>query len=391
MLSTGCFRHQVDTFMTVITIKYWGHHGRQEEKKFQCGDRKIDMIMRAAQRVDLSEVSNCTELEILNLSNNMIKEIDFTPLSTCDSITTLLLENNHLTTLDLWPLADCDSLVTLDLKNNRLAGLDLTPVFLQTHIELDSSVVISADYLLRFALTSEQLKKRFLLVKPDRAPWTATPVIIWNTYEALAEKIEWSQIRQRIHTILKQTNEGDWYAFQRGLLMGFSLEELAGYDGDPWNLLSTTSHDMIFTTARQTIFDRVIELLDEQVETGGSTLFLDTAAMKTTRASKLIPKIVEARKREMENTVIQTKGSVALMNSLWLTHYGFKILQALDVGIQHYGDGLHRMRESLGDLGFDLKTEEVTSIASNVTVDPILASSSLKKYVSHVVDKAFTS
>ncbi|GAI92365.1 unnamed protein product, partial [marine sediment metagenome] len=52
---------------------------------------------------------------------------------------------------------------------------------------------------------------------------------------------------------------------------------------------------------------------------------------------------------------------------------------------------LHRMRESLGDLGFDLKTEEVTSIASNVTVDPILASSSLKKYVSHVVDKAFTS
>lgn len=391
MLLTGHICNQVDTYMKEITIKYWGHHGRQEEKKFQCGDRKIDMIMRAAQRVDLSEVSSCKELEILNLSNNMIEEIDFTPLSAIGSITTLILENNRLTTLDLWPLADCISLEILDLKNNRLAGLDLTPVFLQAHVELDSSVVISADYLLRFALTNEQLKKRFLLVRADRALWTATPVIIWNTYEALAEQIEWSQIHQRILTILKQTNESDWYAFQRGLLMGFSLEELAGYDGDPRNLLSKTSPDMNFTTARQTIFDRVIELLDEQVEIGGSTLFLDIDAMKATRASKLIPKIIEARKREMENAVVPTKGSVALMNSLWLTHYGFKILQALDVGIQHYGDGLHRMRESLVDLGFDLKTEEVASIASSVTVDPIRASSSLKMHVSQVVNKAFAS
>ncbi len=52
--------------MKEITIKYWGHHGRQEERKFQCSDRKIDMIMRAAKKVDLSEVGNCTEIEVLN-------------------------------------------------------------------------------------------------------------------------------------------------------------------------------------------------------------------------------------------------------------------------------------------------------------------------------------
>ena len=376
--------------MKEITIKYWGHHGRQEERKFQCSDRKIDMIMRAAKKVDLSEVGNCTEIEVLNLSNNMIEEVDLSPLSTCKSMTTLLLENNHLTNIDLWYLAGSDSLRNLDLKNNRLPSLDLTPLFLRAHIELDSSVVVSADYILRYALTNDQLEKRFLLVRPDKAPWTATPVIIWNKYESLAKNIEWSDIHKRIITILCQVDERDWFAVQRGLLMGLSLEELAGYDGDPRNLLSTTTPDLDFKTAREIVFDRAIELLDSQVEDGGSTLFLDTESMKTTRASKLIPKIIEARRLEMENAVVQTKGSIALMNSLWLTHYGFKILQALDVGIQHYGNGLYRMKESLEEVGFELKTEEVSSIASTQSIDPINASDSLKKHVSHLIEKAFS-
>ncbi|MHA2024869.1 MAG: hypothetical protein ACW98U_03115 [Candidatus Thorarchaeota archaeon] len=376
--------------MKEITIKYWGHHGRQEERKFQCGDRKIDMIMRAAKKVDLSEVVNCTEIEVLNLSNNMIEEIDLSPLSTCNSLTTLLLENNNLTNLDLWSLAGSKSLVNLDLKNNRLPSLDLTPLFLRAHIEVDSSVVISADYILRYALTSAQLEKRFLLVRPDKAPWTATPVIIWNKYETLAKNIGWSDIRQRITTILDQVDERNWFALQRGLLMGLSLEELAGYDGDPRNLLSTTTDDMDFITARNVVFNRAIELLESQVEVGGSTLFLDTESMKTTRASKLIPRIIEARRLEMENAVVQTKGSIALMNSLWLTHYGYKILQALDVGIQHYGDGINRMKKNLEELGFELKTEEVSSIASAQSIDPIIASDSLKIHVSHLIEQAYS-
>jgi hypothetical protein len=376
--------------MKIITIKYWGHHGRQEEKKFQCDDRKIDMIMRAAKMVDLSDIKNCTAIEILNLSNNMIEELDFIPLSNCTTLTTLLLENNQLTALNLWPLADCESLNTLDLKNNRLPGLDLTPIFLRAHIELDSSVVIAADFILRYALTNEQLKQRFLLVRPDKAPWTAQPVIIWNKYETLAKTMDWSEIHRRILTILNQVPVNDWYSIQRGLLMGFSMEELAGYDGNPTDLLSTTTPDMGFSTARQAVFERTIELLDEQVESGGSTLFLDTEAMKTTRASKLIPKIIDARSQEMENAIVQTKGSIALMNSLWLTHYGFKILQALEVGFQHYGDGLHRMRESLDDLGFELKTEEVASISSSISTDPIRASNGLKKHVSNIVEKAYS-
>ncbi|MFW9793120.1 MAG: hypothetical protein ACFFEE_02365 [Candidatus Thorarchaeota archaeon] len=377
--------------MKEITIKYWGYMGRQEERKFQCDDRKIDMKMRAAQRVDLSEVSRCTDIEVLNLGTNMLEEIDLAPLAGSRTISRLNLENNHLTFLDLWPLSDCDSLTYLNLKDNRLSGLDLTPLFLRAHMELDSSVVISADYTLRYLLTSEQLKERFLLARPDKAPWTATPVIIWNTYEALAETMGWADILKRIQTVLSQVPESDWYATQRGLMIALSIDELAGYDGDPNTLLDWTSDEMDFSTARQKIIDRAIDLLDEQIETGGSTLFLNTEAMKESRASKLIPKIVEARKQEMENIVVLTKGSTALMNSLWLSYYGFKILEALNIrSSRHYGDDLIGIKESFDELGFELKTKEVSSLSSRYILDPIRASDSLKKFMCNLVEQVYT-
>jgi hypothetical protein len=364
--------------------------GRQEEKKFQCSDQKIDMMVRAAQRIDLSELVNCKELAVLNLSTNMIEEIDFTPLSKSETITSILLEDNRLKELDLWPLANCASLKLLDLKNNQLRSVDLTPVFLRSNIELDSSVVIYADYVLRFLLTCQQLKNRFLLVRSDRAPWTATPVIIWNKYETLSKSLQWSEISKRIHTILNQVPKQDWFGIQRGLMMGLDMNELAGYDGDPRDLLSAASPDLEYESARIAVFERAVDLLENQLEAGGSTLFLDTESMKTTKASKLIPKIIEARSREMENAVVPTKGSVALMNSLWLTHYGFKILEALDVGAQHYGDGLNQIKESLDDLGFNLKTEEVDSISSVNISDPIRASASLKRHIMCIVERAYT-
>ncbi len=320
----------------------------------------------------------------------MLEDVDFTPLSQNQTINTLILENNHLTSLELWPLADCKALIQLKLKNNRLPELDLTPIFLRAHIDLDSSVVISADHILRFALSNHQLKERFLLVRPDKTPWTATPVIIWNNYETLAKRMEWSEIHNRIQTVLNQVSEIDWFAIQRGLMMALSFDELAGYDGDPRNLLSDTSTEMNYKTARQSIFSRAIELLEEQVENGGTTLFLDIESMKTTRASKLIPKVVEARKQEMENTTIQTKGSIALMNSLWLSFYGFKLLEALGIGTQYYGDGLDSIRKSLDDLGFELKTQEVESIGTCVASDPIRASDSLKKHVLYIAEKAYS-
>ena len=375
--------------MEEITIRYWSPHGRQEEKRFSSDNKKIDLTMRAARKIDLSNLRVCNKLVILNLANNMLEELDLLPLSGISTLSEIYLENNHLPSLDLWPLSACESLTKLNLTHNRLQSLDLTPVLVRAHVLLDSSVVISADNILRFLLSTKELGERFLLVRPDRAPWTAPPVLIWVSYNELAKKMEWSAIRGRIMTVLSQISRNDWYPVQRGLLSGLGMEELAGFDGDPSNLLDKTDDSMDYEAAKRAIFDRAIELLDEQIANNGPTLFLDTEVMKDTRASKLIEKIIEARRREIENTTVLTKGSTSLMNSLWLTHYGFKILDALNVGVRHFGDELEEIRKSLDNLGFVLKTRKVESLETVEIEDPVVCSQSMKSHILNLIEGAY--
>ena len=375
--------------MEEITIRYWSPHGRQEETKFRCDDKTIDLIMRAAKKMDLSSLRKCTSLVTLNLANNMLEELDLSPLSGNLTLAELRLENNHLPSLDLWPLGNCNALSKLNLTNNRLQDLDLTPVLTRSHVLLDSSVVMYSDNILRYLLTTKELAERFLLVRPDRAPWTSPPVLMWVSYENLAMKMDWSTIRERILTVLSQTTKEDWYSLQRGLLIGFNMEELAGFDGDPALLLDRADETMDYQNAKRAIFDRAVELLDEQILNEGPTLFLDTEAMKETRASKLIAKIVEARKREINNTTVLTKGSTSLMNSLWLTHYGYKILEALSVGILHFGAELEKIKQSLDELGFTLKTRDVESLDTAVIPESVVSSQSMKHFVFNQIEKAY--
>ncbi len=375
--------------MDEISIRYWSPHGRQEERKFHCADTKIDLTTRAAKKVDLSDVERCEKLTALNLANNMIEELELSPLSKNKTISEIHLENNHLVSLNLWPLVRCSGLEKIILTQNRLQTLDVTPIFTHSSVMLDSSVVLSADNIFRFFFTSKELAKRFLLVRPDKAPWTAPPVLMWALYDDLARNMGWTHIQDRILSVLEHITEDNWYSVQRGLLIGLGMKELAGFDGDPSKILDTTKASMDYRTARKVIFNRTVELLDEQISRNGPTLFLDTEAMEETSASKLIPKIVEARAKEIENTVVFTKGSTSLLNSLWLTHYGYKILEALNVGIKHFGVGLEKVKASFADLGFSLKTQEVESLQDVQLKHPLVTSRSMRKYVINEIEKAY--
>jgi hypothetical protein len=379
----------VELCMEEVAIKYWSPHGRQEETKYREDDRVVDLTTRAATKVDLSSLKKCNQLMILNLSNNMLEELDLAPLQNKEALTDLRVDNNHLESLNLWPLRECDALKRLNLTQNRLKELDITPILVRSHVLLDSSVVIYSDSILQFFFTTNQLAERLLLIRPDGAPWTAQPVLMWKSYEALAKKMDWTSLRQRILSILSQVSNNDWYAIQRGLMIGLGMEELAGFDGNPSKLLEGTTESMDYGTAKRAIFDRAIELLDEQVEHGGPTLFLDTEMMRNTRASRLIARIADARTREIENAIVPTKGSTSLMDSLWLTHYGYKILEALGIGIRHFGNAIEQVKTSFEKLGFSLKTQEVDSLDDATEHLPVVASSSMKHYLYNQVEKAY--
>ena len=77
------------------------------------------------------------------------------------------------------------------------------------------------------------------------------------------------------------------------------------------------------------------------------------------------------------------------MNSLWLTHYGYKILEALGVGMLHFGTEIEKVRQSLDELGFSLKTCEVESIETTTMHESVVSSQSMKHFVFNQIEKAY--
>ncbi len=345
--------------MDEITIRYWSPHGRQEETKFHSGHSKIDLVMRAAKEVDLTDLQECNKLEFLDLSNNMLESLDLSPLSNCSTLKEINLRNNHLTQIDLWPLFNSQSLRLLDLSENRLHQINLSPVFLKSKVKADSFTVIQADCMLRYVYTQKELSEKFHLIRPDGAPWPAVPVIIWTDHKAISKDIDWGMMKQRIVQIIESVPKQKWFSFQRGLLQSLGMSELSGYDNNPLDLIDMIDNEMPYPEARNAIYDRVLDLLQNQLENDGPTLFLDIENMKKTRASKLIPVIIELRKREIESTVVQIKGSRIFLRPLWLTHYGFTILHAMGMGLTTDSEGLERIERSFSKLDLTLKLKKV--------------------------------
>jgi hypothetical protein len=104
---------------------------------------------------------------------------------------------------------------------------------------------------------------------------------------------------------------------------------------------------------------------------------LDIGKMVNTPAAVLIPRIVELRKRELEQTIVpiigkklaihdvymneigmttDPKDSVQL-DELWLTAYGFQVLLSLQLGLTTDLEGLHRIKVVMQRLGLNLRTE----------------------------------
>jgi hypothetical protein len=318
--------------------------------------------MRAATSVDLSPLVRCSMLEILELSHNQLTFVDLSSLMDNKTLRRISLRDNHLDSLDLWPLAENQTLELLDLSGNRLRSLDVTPIAQCPVVELDSSVVIEADSILKYILTESRLEEQFYSIRTDHtmdSSWTATPIVIIKNYLQLSDSMEWSDVLVRIEKAFNSFSSKEWFPLQRGLLEGMGMTELSGFDGNPSLLLESMIGHEDFTGARDALYDCAVELLLGQFERKGPTLFLDTEKMKGTRASKLIPIIAELRLQELEDVVIPTIEGTALLQSLWLTSYGHELLKAMGFGLTTRCEELDPLLSNLEDEEINVKLQRV--------------------------------
>ncbi|MHA2284782.1 MAG: hypothetical protein ACXADL_01935 [Candidatus Thorarchaeota archaeon] len=366
--------------MDKIVITYKNAQDCQEDYTLEKEDTKIDLFMRQVTSVDLSSVEDCKSLEIIELSRNLLEVVNLNPLSRCTQLKSLRFRENRLSSIDLWPLLKNAELADIDLTGNQLENVDLTPVLSCDSVLLDDSTRVYVDSIFKYLLTLKNIS-RIKLHHSDRALGPSSPKITWMKYKERTQDNEWSRVYSDVSALIDLVSEENWFPAQRGMLEGFEMSELAGFDGNPKDLLSPVCSDDDYESARSKIFDRAISLLEDQINKNGSTLFLDIDAMSKTRASKLVGIISSLRSEEIENVEVPIFRDTAYLLPLWITHIGFEILSASGYGISVPKKMLNDVINSLASLGYELNTIEASAPLEEI---PEHISISLHKHVQSI-------
>ncbi|TFG11726.1 leucine-rich repeat domain-containing protein [Candidatus Thorarchaeota archaeon] len=344
--------------MTELVITHWGTQGRQQYTIETSEASHISLKNRSIQRIDLSGLAGCKQLERLDLGGNLIEQIDLTPLATCGCLQALDISSNRLHTLDLYPLQVISTLDSLDLSANPLESVDITPVFPKVRISLRRGTKVILSLIYRYLLKLSDLSIISLTDSLDSMHYS--PKIHWATVEEQIGDYGLPKILSSIHQILEMAKASDRFPLQRGLMAAFGLEELGGYDGEPEDLLSELHAEDSLESVRDVILDTSANLLKEQIKNGHSTLFLDSEKIAESRASLLTPQLAERRKREVSEAPVFKQGNSYDLSGLVLTYYGYEMIRAVGLGLETMDTGFEQLGDCL----------QVAGLCINETEDP---------------------
>ena len=343
-----------------ITISFHGPYGR-EKSVFSKLSRKIDLTTQVIEAIDLSQVSLCENLEVLDISDNQLKSIDLTPLEHCKNFRELKLNSNNLSTVNLWPLQKCRRLVELDLTQNWLECVNLTPIVDRTITTVDRTSIVQIDVMYFYLFHILKMNTNIIAHagKSQNIMSRFPPHIQWIQYSKQHHEGSWKTLKERILTAIEHVDSEYWFHIQKGILESLGMGELSGYDGNPKDIVYPVDQSLPLSIALEQIYENVTHLLEQQIIRGGPTTFLEVDEFRKTAASRLISLIVKEREDEIKNARILIHGNKVLLRSLWFTAYGFDLLRALELSLETDRLGLAQVEASLNKVGLHVKTEEI--------------------------------
>jgi len=131
--------------------------------------------------------------------------------------------------------------------------------------------------------------------------------------------------------------QNDWIDFteihdaRRNFFKIFRMDEYAGYEGDIKDVLMNTTYHDDFDRLCSDLSDKISQSIENYIQNNNSTRGLDINAFRSSSASKLIPLILQARMREIEEIELPVKESCVDLRELWSTSYGYEVLSAMKV------------------------------------------------------------
>ena len=376
------------------TIRYSTKAGPDQQSILRIEADSVRLKNFGAISFDLSEVGNLKRIARLDIGDNRLKQIDLTPLYKCRELRYLDLSGNQLNTINLESLVNCRHLERLDLSHNNLDEIDLTPlngmkklkelflhannfssinatpliqcyeieqfttylnnkpttVFIGHEYETKKGKQFHGDPLLEYSL---QFRKPSWLNSDEFQP---LPKIA--SYKALVKKFGWQRIKLWTLSFSKMLGKTHAFPLQTILLEHLGIPELACYDGPLEDIINLIPESVSFQKGTEELSIALIDLLKDQLEHGGSTLFFDIDSMSTRDSSVLLPLLLAKRKEEMENVQLKHSQNMIDLSPLWVTGYGYEILRALGVGRKVALGDFHIVAGAFKEIGVTIEFNE---------------------------------
>lgn len=196
---------------------------------------------------------------------------------------------------------------------------------------------------------------------------------------SVIERYGFAEFLEFAREVRNSVSDDVWLEVGWDILEGMGLEELYGCDYDILTALENIPEGSDLVDIQSFLRHTLVETLLEQFDSGGTTVLLDIGKMVETPAAVLIPRIVELRKKEIENLIVPIVGkkltvfdvymnemgittdpkNSVYLDDLWKTAYGFQILLSLEFGLRTDLDGLHKIEIVMERIGLNLKTKLV--------------------------------
>jgi Leucine-rich repeat (LRR) protein len=258
--------------------------------------------------VDLSPLSDCTALMQLHLYGNAIQEIDLEPLRSCRKLRRLLLSSNSITSLDLEPLDACDGLDAIEVSKNTIRQLDVTSLFWQ-YSWVDIQKSLQASILTSWLPISPRVGEiRYRRPNPTHS---------WHF----------------LHRVACEFGKGR--SVQYDILRGLGLQDYGFPDANLFHVLSSIDSATPTNEARELVREQVVQLICKDADEGKGVvgMKLEELLVKHGEIAVRSQKILDIRKKEIEGVQLGRRGGRENVSELWLTSYGYEILEALEVGL----------------------------------------------------------
>ncbi len=335
---------------------------------------RIDISSNRLTKVDLNPLESCKDLEYLSLAVNKFETLDLTPLQNCKRLKHLDLSHNKLTNIDLTPLAGCKNLTYLYMQNNMFSKVNVAPL-LQLK-DMTTAVIQLTNQGNRPKLVIDSFTSNvppnlndilFAFFTGRKTGFVPHWLYDKNTeveysprsYRDLVNEFGWARVKKHLVALSKKMQIKTEFAAQRILLDAFGMSELACYDGRVRDIAKFLPTQGNYDKGVQELYSKMVNLLEAQLERGGSTLYFDLDTLSTTPGSVLLPSVLSRRDAEMHDVILFDRSGKVDLFPLWLTSYGNKILSAL--GIKRYvpKSRLTEINKALKKINHGLAIEKV--------------------------------